>query len=71
MELLENSPTDVEAWTELSDLYVSQAMYPQASFCLEEVLLISPNAWNVSHNFLYVLLVGLLMHVELDPCPVR
>ena len=47
-ELLETSPTDVEAWAELSDLYVSQAMYPQAIFCLEEVLLIAPNAWNVS-----------------------
>ncbi|MCJ1356398.1 MAG: hypothetical protein MMC33_006393 [Icmadophila ericetorum] len=46
-ELLETSPTDVEAWAELSDLYVSQAMYPQAIFCLEEVLLIAPNAWNI------------------------
>ena len=45
--LLESSPTDVEAWAELSDLYVSQAMYPQACFCLEEALLIVPNAWNV------------------------
>ena len=45
--LLESSPTDVEAWAELSDLYVSQAMYSQACFCLEEAILIVPNAWNV------------------------
>lgn len=47
-ELLDVSPIDAEAWSELSDLYFSQAMYSQAVFCLEEVLLITPNAWNVS-----------------------
>ncbi|KAL9123080.1 MAG: hypothetical protein Q9187_000357 [Circinaria calcarea] len=47
VELLETSPTDIEAWAELSDLYVSQAMYPQAIFCLEEILLVAPNAWNI------------------------
>lgn len=46
-ELLESSPTDIEAWTELSDLYSSQNLFPQAIFCLEEVLLVAPNAWNV------------------------
>ncbi|MCJ1396327.1 hypothetical protein MMC18_009216 [Xylographa bjoerkii] len=46
-ELLQISPTDAEAWTELSALYLTQAMYSQASYCLEEVLLIYPNAWNV------------------------
>ena len=46
-ELLESSPTDIEAWTELSDLYLSQNLFPQAIFCLEEVLLVAPNAWNV------------------------
>ena len=46
-ELLESSPTDIEAWTELSDLYLSQSLYPQAVFCLEEVLLVAPSAWNV------------------------
>lgn len=45
--LLEASPTDIEAWAELSDLYVSQGLYPQAIYCLEEILLIAPNAWNV------------------------
>jgi tetratricopeptide (TPR) repeat protein len=47
--LLEVSPTDAEAWAELADLYVSQGMYQQGIFALEEVLLITPNAWNVSH----------------------
>lgn len=51
MELLEASPTDIEAWTELSDLYLSKGLYPQAEFCLEEVLLAAPNAWNVCSRF--------------------
>lgn len=46
-ELLDLSPTDAESWAELADLYASQGMYPQAIFTLEEVLLITPNAWNV------------------------
>ena len=47
VKLLEISPTDAEAWAELSDMYMAEALYPQAVFCLEEVLLITPNAWNV------------------------
>lgn len=47
-ELLNSSPIDAEAWSELSDLYFQQTLYSQAIFCLEEVLLITPNAWNVS-----------------------
>ena len=47
IELLESSPTDIEAWAELADLYLSQGLYSQAVFCLEEVLLVAPNAWNV------------------------
>lgn len=46
-EFVDSSPTDAEAWAELADLYVGQGMYPQAVFALEEVLLITPNAWNV------------------------
>jgi len=45
--LLDASPTDAEAWAELSDLYMSQGLYQQAVFALEEVLLIIPNAWNI------------------------
>jgi tetratricopeptide (TPR) repeat protein len=48
VDLLQISPTDAEAWAELSDLYLSQNSYDQAIFCLEEVLLVMPNAWNVS-----------------------
>jgi tetratricopeptide (TPR) repeat protein len=48
VELLDTSPSDAEAWAELADLYLTQRMNEQAIFCLEEVLLIQPNAWNVS-----------------------
>jgi hypothetical protein len=48
IKFLDASPTDAEAWTELSDLYMSQGLYQQGIFALEEVLLITPNAWNVS-----------------------
>jgi len=47
VELLKISPTDVEAWVELSELYMSMGMFTQAIYCLEEALLIVPNAWNV------------------------
>ncbi|TPX08723.1 uncharacterized protein E0L32_009785 [Thyridium curvatum] len=45
--LLDFSPTDAEAWSELSDLYFSQGMYAQAIYALEEVLVLTPNAWNI------------------------
>ena len=45
--LLDSSPTDAEAWAELGDLYSSQGAYDQAVYCLEEVLLVTPNAWNM------------------------
>lgn len=48
--LLEISPTDAEAWSELADIYLSQGMYAQSIFALEEVLVLSPNAWNVSRH---------------------
>ena len=47
IDLLGASPTDIEAWAELSDLYVDQGMFSQAMFCHEEILLVAPNAWNV------------------------
>jgi tetratricopeptide (TPR) repeat protein len=46
--LLQNSPTDAEAWAEASELYATQAAWGQAIYCAEEVLLITPNAWSVS-----------------------
>ena len=45
--LLDQSPTDAEAWSELGDLYLTQGSYEQAIYCLEEVLLVTPNAWNM------------------------
>lgn len=44
---LDASPTDAEAWAEISDLYLGEGLYQQAIFALEEVMLITPNAWNV------------------------
>lgn len=46
--LLQNSPTDVEAWAEASELYATQGAWGQAIYCAEEVLLVMPNAWSVS-----------------------
>ncbi|KAK4242515.1 TPR repeat protein oca3 [Achaetomium macrosporum] len=47
VQLLEFSPTDAEAWSELSDTYLSQGLYPQAIYAMEEVLVLAPNAWNI------------------------
>lgn len=47
VQLLDFSPTDAEAWSELADLYLVQGMYQQALFAMEEVLVLAPNAWNV------------------------
>ncbi|KAF2854762.1 hypothetical protein T440DRAFT_416315 [Plenodomus tracheiphilus IPT5] len=43
--LLQNSPTDAEAWAEASELYAGQQAWGQAIYCAEEVLLITSNAW--------------------------
>ncbi len=45
--LLDQSPTDAEAWSELADLYLMLGSYEQAIFCLEEVVLVMPNSWNM------------------------
>ncbi|OAX84323.1 hypothetical protein ACJ72_01321 [Emergomyces africanus] len=47
VDFLDAFPTDGEAWCELADLYQVQGMSTQAIFCLEEALLIVPNAWNL------------------------
>jgi tetratricopeptide (TPR) repeat protein len=57
IQFLDSSPTDAEAWAELADLYLTQGMYQQSIFALEEVLLVTPYAWNVgifSHSFKYL-----------------
>lgn len=50
-DLLDYSPTDAESWAELADIYLSHGLYPQAIYCLEEVLVLTPNAWNVGFAF--------------------
>lgn len=45
--LLDASPIDAESWSELADVYLTQGLFEQAVFCLEEVLLVTPNAWNI------------------------
>ncbi len=47
VRFLDAVPTDGEAWAEISDLYVDQGLYQQAIYALEEVMLITSNAWNV------------------------
>lgn len=49
--LLDFCPVDAESWAELAEIYFSQGMYPQAIYSLEEVLVLAPNAWNVSGTF--------------------
>lgn len=48
--LLDFCPVDAEAWSELADIYLAQGLYSQAVYSLEEVLVLAPNAWNVSGN---------------------
>ena len=47
VQFVESFPTDMEAWCELSELYHSQGCISQAIFCLEEAIIIAPNAWNL------------------------
>ncbi|KAI7832035.1 hypothetical protein BX661DRAFT_179692 [Kickxella alabastrina] len=42
VEYLDTHGNDFEGWLELSSLYLSQHLYPQAGFCLEEVILQQP-----------------------------
>jgi ER membrane protein complex subunit 2 len=46
-QFVDTFPTDMEAWCELSELYHSQGCISQAIFCLEEAIIIAPNAWNL------------------------
>lgn len=47
VNLVDTNPTDAEAWSELAEMYVQQGMWERGKFCLEEVLLLAPNAWNL------------------------
>lgn len=59
--LLDFNATDPEAWAELADMHLSQGLYQQAIFALEEVLVLMPNAWNVR-------LPGLTGKISSDDC---
>ncbi len=61
VQLLDFSPTDAEAWGELADIYLSQGLYPQAIYAMEEVLVLAPNAWNVCNPTLAHRLSPMLM----------
>ncbi|KAI0024369.1 tetratricopeptide [Xylariomycetidae sp. FL0641] len=58
ISLLDISPTDAEAWSELADLYFSRGLYSQAIFSLEEVLILQPNAWNIHARLGEILFVS-------------
>lgn len=47
VHFLNSFPTDTESWCELADLYLEQNLHRQAIFCLEEAILVQPNAWNL------------------------
>ncbi|KAF9167077.1 ER membrane complex subunit 2 [Actinomortierella ambigua] len=42
VKYLDINYTDFEAWLQLGDMYLSEHMYPQAAFCLEECLMLQP-----------------------------
>ncbi|KAH6892029.1 hypothetical protein B0T10DRAFT_482843 [Thelonectria olida] len=58
ISILDFSPTDAESWAELADLYLSQGLYSQAIHALEEVLIVTPNAWNMHARLGEVLLMA-------------
>ncbi|KAK5993183.1 TPR repeat protein oca3 [Cladobotryum mycophilum] len=58
VSFLDFSPTDGEAWMELGDLYVSQGLYTQAAYSMEEALVLVPNAWNLHARLGEVLLMA-------------
>ncbi|KAK4154583.1 hypothetical protein C8A00DRAFT_14277 [Chaetomidium leptoderma] len=64
VQFLDFSPTDPEAWSELSDIYLSQGLYPQAIYAIEEVLVLAPNAWNVCNPTIPRNLSPMLMHLS-------
>ncbi|KAK5050989.1 hypothetical protein LTR84_003548 [Exophiala bonariae] len=47
VDFLDSFPTDVEAWSELSELYYTEGLITQSIFSLEEAVIITPNAWNL------------------------
>jgi ER membrane protein complex subunit 2 len=52
---LDTFPKDVEAWAELTDLYLSQDMLSQAAYCLEELILLQPFSHYVQTQYAEVM----------------
>ncbi|CDW79983.1 isoform a [Stylonychia lemnae] len=48
---LENNQQDMEAWLELTDMYLAKQNYAKASFCYEEVLSLQPNNFIVNLRY--------------------
>jgi tetratricopeptide (TPR) repeat protein len=48
---LEVNQQDVEAWIELSDIYLAKLNYAKAQFCYEEILSLQPNNFIVNLRF--------------------
>ncbi|KAI9013247.1 hypothetical protein BC832DRAFT_524501, partial [Gaertneriomyces semiglobifer] len=42
VEYVDSVMQDVDAWSELADLYLEEGMYAHAAFCYEEVLMLKP-----------------------------
>ncbi|KOS17518.1 TPR repeat protein oca3 [Escovopsis weberi] len=65
--VLDFSPTDGEAWMELGDLYLSQGLYLQAIYSIEEALVLVPNAWNLHARAGEVLMMAAEASTEVAP----
>ena len=48
---LEVNMQDVEAWTELTDIYLAKSNYAKAAFCYEEILSLQPNNFIVNLRY--------------------
>ncbi|PVU91518.1 hypothetical protein BB559_004113 [Furculomyces boomerangus] len=42
LQHVDNFPNDLESWIKLSQLYLDEHLYPQAAYCIEELILMNP-----------------------------
>ena len=52
---LEINQQDMEAWLELTDIYLARLNYAKAQFCYEEVLSLQPNNFIVNLKYAEIL----------------
>lgn len=71
VQLLDVSPTDAEAWSELADVYFTQCAWEKAIYCLEEVILCVPNAWNMHARLGEVLYISATSSESLDKSSIK